>query len=143
MPNGVKDVRVAAPVQDVWSFLRDINRWAPLIPGYIEHEVVSDQEFTWKFRADLGMMQRNIVMQVDLKEWLENEKVSFDLNGLNESLEGSGYFELTEESADATRLTGYLDIAGKGMMGSVMNSMMKNYVPQTVGELTEAVAMKI
>lgn len=143
MPNGMKEMQVAASVQDVWTFLRDINQWAPLIPGYIEHEAISDQEFTWKFRADLGMMQRNIVMQVDLKEWLENEKVSFDLNGLNESLEGSGYFELAEESADATRLIGYLDIAGKGMMGSVMNSMMKNYVPQTVGELTEAVARKI
>ncbi|PID04384.1 MULTISPECIES: CoxG family protein [unclassified Sporosarcina] len=142
MPNGTKEINVTASTQHVWSFLEEVDQWAPLIPGYIEHEKVSENQFTWKFRADLGMMQKNIVMQVDITEKVERSMIAFTLEGLNESLEGNGSFQL-EEAAETTILKGYLDIRGKGMMGSVINSMMKSYVPETVSALTEAIDLKI
>lgn len=80
-------------------------------------------------------------MQVDITEQAEHSKVAFTLEGLNENLEGNGSFQV-EEATDATSLIGYLDITGKGMMGSVMNSMMKTYVPETVNALTEAISEK-
>lgn len=141
MPNSTKEIKIAATPQQVWSFLIDVDQWAPLIPGYIEHEKSNDQQFTWKFRADLGVIQKNIVMQVDITEQAEHSKVAFTLEGLNENLEGNGSFQV-EEATDATSLIGYLDITGKGMMGSVMNSMMKTYVPETVNALTEAISEK-
>lgn len=142
MPNGTKEVNVTASTQHVWSFLEEVDQWAPLIPGYIEHEKVSGNQFTWKFRADLGMMQKNIVMQVDITEKVERSMIAFTLEGLNESLEGNGSFQL-EEAAETTILKVYLDIRGKGMMGSVINSMMKSYVPETVSALTEVIDLKI
>ncbi|PIC74263.1 CoxG family protein [Sporosarcina sp. P17b] len=142
MPNSTKEIKVAATSQQVWSFLIDVDQWAPLIPGYIEHEKSNDQQFKWKFRADLGVIQKNIVMQVDITEQAEHSKVAFTLEGLNENLEGNGSFQV-EDAIDATSLIGYLDITGKGMMGSVMNSMMKTYVPETVNALTDAISEKI
>ena len=142
MPNGTKQIELTASTQDVWTFLEDVDKWAPLIPGYIEHEKANAQQFTWKFRADLGVIQKNIVMQVDITEQVNCSKLAFTLEGLNESLEGSGNFQL-QEDGEATNLTGYLDISGKGMMGSVINSMMKSYVPQTVSELTEAIGQQV
>lgn len=142
MPNGTQKVHISKPKEDVWTFLQNINNWTPLIPGYIEHEILSDNQFTWKFRADLGMIQKNIVLQVDLIERTETSKIAFNLEGLNESLDGNGYFELDDAAGQTTDLTGYLDIKGKGMMGSMINSMMKNYVPQTVEELTKAIGGK-
>jgi len=142
MPNSIKEIKVAATPQQVWSFLVDVDQWAPLIPGYIEHEKSNDQQFKWKFRADLGVIQKNIVMQVDITEQAEHSKVAFTLEGLNENLEGNGSFQV-EDAIDATSLIGYLDITGKGMMGSVMNSMMKTYVPETVNALTDAISEKI
>lgn len=142
MPNSTKEIKVAATPQQVWSFLIHVDQWAPLIPGYIEHEKSNDQQFKWKFRADLGVIQKNIVMQVDITEQAEHSKVAFTLEGLNENLEGNGSFQV-EEATDATSLIGYLDITGKGMMGSVMNSMMKTYVPETVNALTDAISEKI
>lgn len=143
MPNGMQRVHISKPKEDVWTFLQDINNWAPLIPGYIEHEVISEEQFTWKFRADLGMMQKNIVLQVDLTDKTEPSKITFNLEGLNESLDGSGYFELHDAADQTTDLTGYLDIKGKGMMGAMINTMMKNYVPQTVEELTKSIGSKV
>lgn len=142
MPNGTQEVHISKPKEDVWTFLQDINNWAPLIPGYIEHEVISEDQFTWKFRADLGMMQKNIILQVDFTERTEPTKITFNLEGLNESLDGNGYFALQEAAEQTTDITGYLDIKGKGMMGSMINSMMKNYVPQTVEEFTKAIGSK-
>lgn len=142
MPNSTKEIKVAVTPQQVWSFLIDVDQWAPLIPGYIEHEKINDQQFTWKFRADLGVIQKNIVMQVDITEQAERSKVAFTLEGLNENLEGNGSFQI-EDATGATSLIGYLDIAGKGMMGSVMNSLMKTYVPETVSALTEAIDWKL
>ncbi|GKV66136.1 MULTISPECIES: CoxG family protein [Sporosarcina] len=139
MPNGTQEIHISKRKEEVWKFLQDINNWAPLITGYIEHEVISEEQFTWKFRADLGMLQKNIVLQVDITERTEPSKITFNLEGLNESLDGNGFFEMHEAADQTTDLTGYLDIKGKGMMGSMINTMMKNYVPQTVEELTKKV----
>lgn len=143
MLSGIKRVQVLSTREEVGCFLREIYQWAPLIPSYIEHTLSQDHQFTRTFRANLGVIQKTIALQVDIVEWFEPSKVHFELQGINESLEGSGSFELQDVASGTTNVTGGLDISGKGMMGFVINSMLKNYVPEMDNELTLEISKKL
>ena len=143
MPNGTHSVNVPLSIETIWSFVSDMNNWAPLVPGYIEHEILSENQSTWKFKGDLGFMKKTVKLQIDIKEWNEPTQVLFDLKGLSENFNGGGYFEAEVIDEHHTKMTGHLDITAGGMMGPMINSILKNFVPQTAQELTDAIVAKL
>lgn len=143
MPSGTHVKELEVSIERIWDFVKDMDKWAPLVPGYIEHEILNERQSTWVFKGDIGIMQKTVKLRIDIKEWIEPNRVSFDLTGLNENFSGSGYFEAETLSADKTRMSGNLDITAKGMMGAMVNAILKTFVPKTAEELTEAIGNKI
>ncbi|MBY7144321.1 SRPBCC family protein [Virgibacillus sp. NKC19-3] len=143
MPSGTHTTELNAPIERIWEFVRDMNKWAPLVPGYIEHKILNDKQSTWKFRADLGVVHRKVSLKIDITKWQKPTIVTFDLTGLNEKFSGNGYFEAESLNATKTKMTGNLDITAKGIKGTVINPALTSYVPKITEELTEAVAGKI
>ena len=47
--------------------------WAPLVPGYIEHEILNENESMWKFKSELGMMKKIIQLKVVITNWLRTQ----------------------------------------------------------------------
>lgn len=143
MPAGTHTVELDVGIEQIWEFVSDMDKWAPLVPGYIEHEIINENQSTWTFKGDIGIMQKTVKLQIDITEWREPTLVTFDLTGLNENFGGNGYFEAEAIDDNKTKMTGNLDITAKGMMGPMINTILKNFVPKTAEELTEAVANKI
>jgi len=143
MPAGTHTVELDVGIEQIWEFVSDMDKWAPLVPGYIEHEIINENQSTWTFKGDIGIMQKTVKLQIDITEWREPTLVTFDLTGLNENFAGNGYFEAEAIDANKTKMTGNLDITAKGMMGPMINTILKNFVPKTAEELTNAVAEKI
>lgn len=143
MPVYRHQIEVNVPIRTVWNFVSHINNWAPLVPGYIEHKIISDRESTWCFKSDIGFMKKKIELNVDITSWEEPSKVTFNLRGLNEKFSGHGYFLAEERGKSKVLMTGCLDIKAEGMMAKVANSMLTTSLPETTAELTEAVAAKI
>lgn len=143
MPNGTYQRELQVPIERVWDFVSDMNNWAPLVPGYIEHNIINENQSTWTFKGDIGIMQKTVKLQIDITEWKEPSLVTFDLVGLNENFGGNGYFEAESLSPETTLMTGHLDITAKGVMGPMVNAILKNFVPKTAEELTDAIANKI
>src|SRR5690625_7913359 len=81
-------------------------------------------------------------MSLDITEWNRPTKITFDLVGLNEKFVGKGYFEATSLSEQKTRITGCLRITAKGMMGPMINSVLKTIIPKVTREFTTAVALE-
>ena len=91
---------VAAP--EVWAFVSDMDRWAPLLLGYQSHEQRSERESTWKIKGDVGTLTRIVDFRVSIIEWAELERVRFTLEGIGEPMAGDGSFHLERlEPADA------------------------------------------
>ena len=88
-------------------------------------------------------MQKIVKLQIDITEWREPTLVTFDLKGLNENFAGEGYFQADAISESKTKMTGNLDIASKGMMAPMINTILKNFVPKTAEDLTKAIAAEI
>lgn len=143
MPSGTHTIELNVPIESIWNFVRDMNNWAPLVPGYIDHKILNDKQSTWKFKADLGVVHRKVSLKIDITKWQKPTTVTFDLTGLNEKFSGNGYFEAEAIDATKTKMTGNLDITAKGMKGSVINPALKSYVPKIAQELTEAIASEI
>ena len=143
MPSGTHVIKLDVPIEKVWNFVSDMNRWAPLVPGYIEHEILSDTQSTWTFKGDIGIMQKTVKLQIDITEWKEPSLVTFNLSGINENFAGNGYFKAEAISNSETEMHGNLDITAKGVMGPMINAILKSFVPKTAEDLTKAIAEEI
>lgn len=143
MPQGSHTVEVPLNIETIWAFVHDMNNWAPLVPGYIDHEVITERQSTWSFKGDLGFMKKKVKLQIDIKEWNEPSEVLFDLKGLSDNFIGGGYFKAESIDENTTNMTGYLDITAAGMMGPMINQILTKFVPQTAQELTDAIVAKL
>lgn len=143
MPSSVHKVKLPLSNEHIWEFVSKMNNWAPLVPGYMEHEILNDRESTWKFKTDVGLLKKKIHLKVDILEWKEPTKVTFNLTGINEKFFGDGYFEAKRISNSETEMIGCLTIEAEGTMGKMVNSILKNSLPDLTLELTNAVANKI
>jgi carbon monoxide dehydrogenase subunit G len=142
MPSGTHQESIDLPIEKVWSFVKDMDNWAPLIPGYISHKKFNDRLSTWEFYQDIGILKKKISLMVTIREWIPPNKVTFDLKGLNEKFTGNGYFLAESLGANKTKVTGYLEINAEGAMGKVVNKILKTSIPKTAQEITSAIADK-
>lgn len=143
MPVGMHEITIKTPIDEVWAFVKDMDNWAPLLPGYISHEQLNDHQSIWTFKETVGLLKKKISLQVTIKEWIEPERVTFDLKGINENLTGSGYFKAETIDQKTTRMTGYLEMTAEGPLAPVMNAVMKTSLPKSGEELTKSIAEKI
>ncbi|WP_050615102.1 CoxG family protein [Bacillus testis] len=143
MPAGTHTVQLPLGIKEIWDFVSDMDKWAPLVPGYINHEIINDKESTWEFKGDLGFMKKKVKLKIDITEWKEPTTVTFNLKGISDNFKGGGYFEAESIDEKTTNMTGNLDITAGGAMGPMINTILKSFVPKTAEELTDAVANKI
>lgn len=143
MPSGTHQVELDLPIETVWDFVKDMDHWAPLVPGYIQHQKINERQSTWEFYGDLGIMKKKVSLMVTIKDWIEPTRVTFDLKGLNENFTGNGYFQAAKIDNRRTRMTGFLSIDAEGIMAKMINGILKNSIPIMAQELTDAVAENI
>lgn len=143
MPSGMHQVEVDLPIHKVWNFVKDMDNWAPLIPGYIQHRKFTNRQSIWEFYSDIGIIKKKISLMVTIKEWIEPTKVTFDLKGESGKLSGGGYYQAEPICKNKTRITGFLDITASGVMGRMVNEVLKSYVPKVTEEMATAIAAKL
>ncbi len=91
------------PVNTIWEFVKEMDNWARFLRGYQSHEKESETDSLWTLKGELGAMARTLKFRVHITEWAGPERVSFELVGLNEAMQGGGEFVMGawEEGAAA------------------------------------------
>jgi carbon monoxide dehydrogenase subunit G len=143
MPSKKHSIIVHANSRKVWDFVRSMNNWAPLVPGYINHHIINEKVSTWEFKIDMGLFKKKIELEVTILEWKEPSKVTFSLVGINEHFEGNGYFTVEVKDANYTKMTGYLEINSTGTFPTITNNLMQPKLEEIAEELTVAVSKAI
>lgn len=87
------------PVEDVWRYVEVIENWAPFMIGFQKLQIVNDRRSIWTLRGDVGILARDVDIQVDITTWEPMSRAEFQLTGLTERLAGSGRFELSAAPA--------------------------------------------
>lgn len=140
MATGTHSVEVPVSQQKVWDFVSDMEKWAKLVPGYSGHEMISDTRSTWTFKGNVSVIKKTVEVQIDILEWNEPEKVTFQLTGLSDKFSGTGYFIAEPIDATHTKMTGHLDVKAEGLASAVLNPVLKPVLPKATQVLTDRVA---
>ncbi|RKQ35679.1 CoxG family protein [Oceanobacillus halophilus] len=143
MAKGVHQVELETPISTIWDFVSNMNNWAPLVPGYVDHKIIDERNSIWKIHGDIGVMQKTITLKIRITEWIEPETVVFHVTSSNDTCKGNGYFKAKAVSKSKTKMTGCLNVTVKGMMGTMINPVLKTFVPKVGKDFTEKVAAKI
>lgn len=101
MPECTYTATVHAPLASTWSFVAEMDNWAPLLTGYQGHEKQDDTTSIWRLRGDVGMLSREVQLRVAITEWRDGEQVDFTLTGINEQVQGDGTFTITSTATEA------------------------------------------
>ncbi|MBS4216148.1 MULTISPECIES: CoxG family protein [Neobacillus] len=143
MPTGMHQVEVDVPINKVWKFVKDMDNWAPLIPGYIQHRKFTNRQSIWEFNSNIGFIKKKMSLMVTIKEWIEPTKITFQLKGVNEGLTGEGYFLAEAVDKNKTKITGFLELTAGGATGPVVNAILKSQLPNVTKDMVTAIATKL
>ncbi len=94
MPEVTHNTLMNLPPDTIWDFVKDMNNWAPFLTGYQSHEIVDDRHSKWVLKGDVGVLARTVNLDVEITEWVDEEKVALNLTGSNEAVDGGGLFLL-------------------------------------------------
>ena len=85
-----------------------------------------------------GFIQKAVKLKLVVTDVIENNKLSFQLEGLSDNINGGGYFEMTAISEGTYQLTGNLDMKAGGFLAGMINPVLEKFVPETVQQLVDA-----
>ena len=101
MPETEYTTTAKLPVEVIWDFVKEMDNWAIFVTGYQSHEKQNENDSIWILKGDVGVLARLLRFQVRVTEWAGPERVRFELEGLNETMQGGGSFEMAPyESAE-------------------------------------------
>mgnify|MGYP003517351912 FL=1 len=143
MPSDAYTKQVVAPIEELWETVSDLNNWATLMPGYVEHEVISESQGKLVFLGDFGIVKKNVTLQIEGIQRDVPETISFKLIGVGEGVNGSGSYTLEKVSEGSTNVTCQFEMSGSGFMGAMINNILKNFVPQVTKQLVEGINDKV
>lgn len=143
MPEAEHIVEVRAPQSKVWEFVSNMDKWAPLVPGYVSHEKKGEKESLWTLKGDVGILTKKVTFQINITEWTEPSKVAFTMKGVNENVSGKGYFQGETVTLATTKVTGHLELQQGGSMGPMVNSLFKVVMPKVTKSFVETMAKSI
>lgn len=107
---GTNKVDVAISKEQIWEFVHGMNNWTPLVPGFITHNIINENESTCKFKGDLGFMKKTVKLKIDIRKWNEPISVLFDLKGTSDNFKGGGHFIAHPIDENNKTMEDYLDI---------------------------------
>lgn len=145
MPQVTHTQPIEAPLDDVWAFTSDMNRWAPFLDGYQQHEELNKTRSLWRIRGEVGSLSRIMELEALITEWDESaHRIAFSLTGLNEPFTGSGTFLARPvQDGAATELSFRLEMRAGGAMGPMINVMMEPVLRVMAGNLAQRIAATV
>ncbi|MED3877558.1 SRPBCC domain-containing protein [Lysinibacillus capsici] len=123
------------------GFIHNKEQWAILIPGYLHHELLNEDDMIWVFQGDFGIIQKAVKVKLKVNN-SDAHQIQFDLEGLSDPINGNGSFEIIQNQNESPQLTGNLTMKASGFLAGMMNPVLDNFVPGLIEQLVEAMAIQ-
>ncbi len=122
------------PIESIWEFVKEIDNWAPMVTGYQEHEKQNENDSTWVLKGDLGSVTRTLKFKVHVTEWAGPERVTFELEGINELMTGKGVFSMSGAGdGDGDGLSEITPPARPGFFARLRDAIVRFFVYKVMG----------
>jgi len=123
------------------NFIQNREQWAVLIPGYLHHELLNEDDMIWVFQGDFGIIKKAVKVKLKVKK-SDAHQIQFDLEGLSDPIIGNGSFEIMQNQNESPQLIGNLTMKASGFLAGMMNPVLDNFVPRLIEQLVEAMAIQ-
>ena len=116
-------VRIAVPIDRVWNYACDVQRWAEIMPGYQSCEIEDEDNSRWVLKVGVGALVRTVKVRVHVDEWAGPERVRFAFRLEGDPVEGGGSYHAVAAGPDATDVSLRVHVAGSGPMAPMWEAM--------------------
>ena len=123
------------------GFIHNKEQWAVLIPGYLHHELLNEDDMIWVFQGDFGIIQKAVKVKLKVNK-SDAHQIQFELEGLSDPINGNGSFEIIQNQNESPQLTGNLTMKASGFLAGMMNPVLDIFVPGLIEQLVEAMAIQ-
>ncbi|MGK4118999.1 SRPBCC domain-containing protein [Lysinibacillus capsici] len=123
------------------GFIHNKEQWAVLIPGYLHHELLNEDDMIWVFQGDFGIIQKAVKVKLKVNK-SDAHQIQFELEGLSDPINGNGSFEIIQNQNESPQLTGNLTMKASGFLAGMMNPVLDIFVPRLIEQLVEAMAIQ-
>ena len=121
---------IEAGLDAVWDHVRDIARWAAIMPGYRACAIENDNDSRWTLKVGVGGLVRTVTVAVHVEEWAGPGLVRFRYALKGDPVTGSGTWRATALSSGRTGITLAVRVEGSGPMAPMWEAMGRPLLPQ-------------
>jgi carbon monoxide dehydrogenase subunit G len=136
-------VVIDAPLGDVWNYVSDIQRWAALMPGMRECEVIDASDSKWTIKVGVGGLVRTVRVNVHVDQWDGPERVFFSYKLDGDPVQGGGTYVAKAIGPSQTEIVLKVRVEGGGPMAPMWEAMGKPLLPTLAkgfaGQLKESI----
>ena len=118
-----QQVVINAGIDGVWNYAKDVPRWASIMPGYQECQIIDDDNSRWVLKVGVGAMVRTVKVQVHVDEWAGPERVDFSFKLEGDPVTGGGSYLASPNGANATNVKLHVRVEGGGPMAPMWEAM--------------------
>lgn len=136
-------VTVAAPIDATWTYARDVERWAEIMPGYQSCEILSEDDSLWTLKVGVGGLVRTVSVAVHVDRWAGPERVDFSFRLQGDPVEGGGFYEASCSPAGQTLVELAVQVRGSGPMAPMWEAMGAPVLPRFAKGFAEELKNRI
>jgi carbon monoxide dehydrogenase subunit G len=134
---------VRAPIGDVWNYAKDVERWAEIMPGYQECEIIDDDNSRWVLKVGVGGLVRTVKVNVRVDEWAGPERVLFTYALEGDPVSGGGSYRAISQGEDSTAIELHVRVTGSGPMAPMWEAMGGPLLPKFARSFAEQLRDRI
>src|SRR5580658_10331550 len=97
-----RSVLINVGIDAVWHYVRDMRRWAVLMPGYRECTVIDANDSRWTLKVGVSGLVRTVKVLVHVDEWHEPARVDFSYSLEGDPVQGSGSYTASRQGVEET-----------------------------------------
>jgi carbon monoxide dehydrogenase subunit G len=121
---------VDAGVDDVWNYVQDIARWAEIMPGYRECEIIDGNDSRWTLKVGVGGLVRTVKVLVHVDAWNGPDTAHFTYTLTGDPVNGGGTYRATPMGPGKTEIALKVHVVGSGPMAPMWEAMGAPLLPR-------------
>ena len=118
-----QSVVVRVPMAATWDHVRDIRRWAQLMPGLQECEIINEDDSRWVLKVGVGAMVRTVKVLVHVDEWDGPGRAVFSYRLQGDPVSGGGSYRAVATAEGHTALELTVRVVGGGPLAPMWEAM--------------------
>jgi carbon monoxide dehydrogenase subunit G len=123
MIESTQTVTVRVGIDRVWDYVKDIRRWADLMPGLQDCQVIDDDNSHWVLKVGVGALVRTVRVDVHVDQWDGPERVAFSFKLRGDPVAGGGSYLAVRTGSDEIEMTLTVRVEGTGPMAPMWEAM--------------------